>query len=200
MCLSQKTDWKFGINVTPAIAWTTASGDIEPGGSRFSFDLSVQAEKYFSERYAFYSGISFFRMAGQFKNNSISEISFKSGNAVLGIEEKATYAIQYLTIPVGLKLKTPQYGPFLYYFQGGLLPGIKVGGSIATKDEKHSLAKDVNLMTCAVQLSLGILYPTGDDTYIKTGVIFNRFFVDALSASNMKILPTSLGLQIGFIF
>jgi hypothetical protein len=77
---------------------------------------------------------------------------------------------------------------------------VRVAGSVAIGDDKHSLSKDLNLMTCAVQLSLGVLYPVSDDSHIKAGIIFNRFFVDAFNASNMKILPTSLGLQLGFVF
>ncbi|MDR3246272.1 MAG: hypothetical protein LBT50_07550 [Prevotellaceae bacterium] len=200
ICLSQNLDWKFSINATPAISWGPASGDIKSEGARFSFELSAYAEKYFRERYAYFAGISFINMSGQLSNISTSNISLKSGNLSLGVQETAKYSIQYLTIPVGIKLKTPQYGVFSYYFQGGLLPGVRLGSSVGIGESKRSLAKDLNLMTCAVQLSLGFLYPINEETFIKTGVIFNRFFVDAFSASNMKVLPTSIGLQIGFMF
>jgi hypothetical protein len=199
-CLSQNNDWKFSINATPAISWATASEDIKSDSYRFSFDLSVHADKYFRERYAFFTGVSFFGMSGAFKNISNSPISLKSGNLTLNTGNMASYFIQYLTVPIGIKLKTTQHGIFSYYFQGGLLPGVRVAGSVAIGDDKNSLSKDLNLMTCAVQLSLGVLYPVSDDSHVKAGIIFNRFFVDAFNASNMKILPTSLGLQVGFVF
>jgi hypothetical protein len=199
-CLSQNNDWKFSINASPAISWGKASGDIKSDGSRFSFDVSVHAEKYFRERYAYFVGVSFFGMSGAFKNNSTSPISLKSENSSLNIGNSASYFIQYLTLPVGIKLKTSQYGSLSYYFQGGLLPGVRVGSSIAIEDQKHSLSKDLNLMTCAVQLSTGVLYPVSADNHVKAGITFNYFFVDAFSASNMKNLPISLGLQLGFVF
>jgi hypothetical protein len=97
-------------------------------------------------------------------------------------------------------LKTRQYGRFFYYCQGGLLPGVKINGSIGVDRDKYSLSKDLNLMTCAVQLSSGLLYPTSKDTFLKVGIIFDHFFTDIFSASNMSVLPFFTGLQAGFIF
>jgi hypothetical protein len=199
-CLAQNRDWKFSVNATPAISWWTASGDIKSDSYRFSFDFSVHAEKYFGDKSAFFTGLSFFRMSGTIKNISTAPISLKSGNLSLNNGNIASYFIQYLTVPVGIKLKTAPHGLFSYYVHAGLLPGIRAGSSVTIGDAKHSLSKDLNLMTCAVQVSPGVLYSLSGDNQIKAGITFTRFFVDAFSASKMKILPNSLGLQLGFVF
>lgn len=201
LSFSQLADWRFSVNFTPSLGWASASEDIKSDGSRFSLDFAFHAEKYFKERYAFYSGLSFVKMGGKFKNISNSDIVLKADEQGLLMGESAKYSIQYLTIPVGIKLKTPDYGLLSYYFQGGLMPGIRVGSSIILPGrEKQSMNKDLNLMTCATQLSLGCMYATGDNTYLRAGLLFNYFFVDAARASNLKVLPTSLGIQIGFLF
>jgi hypothetical protein len=195
-------DWKFHVRFAPAVSWAPASGNIKSDGAGFSFDITVNAEKYFREKYAFFIGVSYIRLGGKFKNISkVSNIEFKSIDNVLEPKETAKYAIQYVTIPVGLKLLTPKYRNLLYYFQGGLLPGFKVGSSIKLESEDNqSFTDDLNLMTCGVQLSAGGMYPLSDSNFIKFGLNFNRFFTDALSSSDMKIYPTSLGAVLGFVF
>jgi hypothetical protein len=194
-------DWQFGINFAPAFSWAPASGNVSSDGMRFSFELSVHCDKYFKERYAFFTGISYMNIGGKIQNKTNEPIVLKSDIPDLERMKSAKYSIQYLTVPVGLKLKTLQHGALIYYFQGALLPGVRIGGSCTPEDgEKESFSKDLNLMTCAVQLSIGCLYPTSDHGFLKLGLIFNRFFTDALNSSNMKSLPTSLGLQIGFVF
>jgi len=198
---AQLQDWKLSVNAAPSIGWGAASGDIKSDGSRFAFDLSIHAERYFKERYAFYTGIAFMKMGGRFQNISTSAIALKSDNLVLGTGVSTKYSLQYLNIPIGIKLTTPELGALSYYFQGGLLPGIRVGNSIIMPNaDKHSFGKDLNLMTCATQISLGCMYSIVEDTFLRAGLVFNYFFVDAMSAKNMKILPSSLGIQIGFLF
>ena len=194
-------EWQFGINFAPAISWAPASGNVSSDGMRFSYELSVHFDKYFKERYAFFTGISYMSIGGKIRNKTNEPIDLKSNIPDLERLKSAKYSIQYLTIPIGLKLQTLRHGALFYYFQGALLPGVRVGGSCTPEDgQKESFSKDLNLMTCAVQLSLGCLYPTSEDTFLKLGLIFNRFFTDALNSSNMKSLPTSLGVQIGFVF
>ncbi|MDR2466159.1 MAG: PorT family protein [Prevotellaceae bacterium] len=194
-------EWQFGINFAPAFSWAPASGNVSSDGMRFAYELSVHFDKYFKERYAFFAGISYMNIGGGIRNKINEPIALKSDIPPLERMKTAKYYIQYLTIPVGLKLKTVRHGTLTYYFQGALLPGVRIGGSCTPEDgEKESFSKDLNLMTCAVQLSLGCLYPASDHSFIKLGLIFDRFFTDALNSSNMKSLPTSLGLQIGFVF
>jgi hypothetical protein len=200
ICFSQKHDWNFSINSSPAISWATVSGDIKPDGAGFSFDFSVYAEKYFKKHIAYYIGASFSQLSGKLKNVSTGDISFKSGNLNLHTAQSAKYSIQYLTVPIGIKLQTRQYGHFFYYCRGGLMPGVRISGSMVENGNKHALSKDLNLMTCAVQLSSGLLYPAGKDTFLNAGIIFGHFFTDTFSASNMSVLPFFTGLQVGFMF
>jgi hypothetical protein len=200
ICFSQKHEWNFSINASSAISWAKISGDIKPNGVGFSFDFSAYAEKSLRNNFAYYIGTSFIQISGKLKNISTAPISFKSENLNLSTGQSTKYFIQYLTFPIGIKLKIRQYGRFFYYCQGGLLPGIKISGSLVVDSNKHSLYKDLNLMTCAVQLSPGLLCPVGRNTFLKAGIIFNHFFTDTFSASNMNVLPFSTGLQVGFMF
>jgi hypothetical protein len=201
ICFSQKREWDLSINSSAAVSWAKVSGDIKTNGGGFAFDFSVSAEKSFKTSFAYYYiGASFIQIAGKLKNISTEHISFKSEDFGLNSGQSAKYSIQYLTIPIGIKLKTRQYGRFFYYCQSGLLPGIKINGSIVVDRDKHPLSKDLNLMTCAVQLSTGLLYPTSKDTFVKVGIIFDHFFTDIFSSSNMNVLPFVAGLHAGFVF
>ena len=201
LCQAQNTDWKFGVNFASGLSWSNASMDIAPDGVGGMFDISIHGEKYFRERCAFYAGLSYINTRGQFRNNSVSNISLKTENLTLNVQKSANYRIQYLTIPVGMKFVTEQFRLFSYYFQAGLLPGVRIGGSVALEDGvRYSFSKDLNLMTCGVQLSSGCLYPIMPENFIKGGLIFNYFFTDALNASNMKAFPLSTGIVLGYVF
>jgi hypothetical protein len=198
--LSQKNKWDFSVNASSAISWAKMSGDIKPDGVGFAFDFSAYAEKYLRKNFAYYIGISFIQVSGKLQNISPEDIRFKSADLYLMTGQSTKYFAQYLTIPVGIKLQTRQYGRFFYYWQGGLLPGLKINGTLVIDKDKYSMFKDLNLMTCAVQLSSGLLYPIGENTFVKAGVIFEHFFTDTFNASNMKVLPFIAGLQAGFVF
>ncbi|MDR2423838.1 MAG: PorT family protein [Prevotellaceae bacterium] len=198
---AQTADWKFGVNFASGLSWSNASMDVAPDGAGGMFDISIVAEKYFRERYAFYAGLSYMNSKAQIKNNSAGNISLKTENLAFDVQKSANYRLQYLTVPVGMKFVTQQFRLFSYYFQAGLLPGVKIGGSVALDDGvRHSFSKDLNLMTCGVQLSSGCLYPIMSENFVKGGLIFNYFFTDALNASNMKAFPLSAGIVLGYVF
>lgn len=193
--------WKFSVNFNPLISWTPASGRIESNGSRLGFDFALHAEHYFKQRYAYFAGVSLLNIGGRVQNTTSNILNFRTTNFGLNPGQEARLRMQYITVPIGLKFKTPDYGLLAYYFQAALLPGIRVGASGSTSDRpSESLSSDFNLMTIGMQLGVGCMYATGDDTYLKLGVVFNNLFVDALRDSKMKAVPVNLGLNIGFLF
>ncbi|MDR2564320.1 MAG: PorT family protein [Prevotellaceae bacterium] len=198
--LAQEKGWKFSVSADPELTWLSASEDVKSEGVLFGFDFTVQAENYFKERYAYYVGISFMNFGGKIKNITSENLQFKSGGELLpGFTAKNR--LQYLTFPVGLKFRTPDYGMMAYYFQAGLLPGVRIGGNISLPDgTNHGISKDSNVMTCGTQLGLGCMYSTGDNTYVQGGVSFKYFFVDAMSANNIRALPIGIGLHLSFLF
>jgi hypothetical protein len=197
---AQKTGWGFNVSFSPEMTWANASESVKNDGLRFGFDFTVQGENYFSERYAYYAGISFMNFSSKIENETGSILQFKSETELWPGETMKT-RLQYLTFPVGLKFKTPDYGMLAYYFQVGLFPGIRVGGKMFQPDgSSYSIYKDSNIMTCGTQLGAGCMYATGENTYVVGGIDFKYCFVDAMSANNIKAFPVSIGLRIGFLF
>ena len=197
---AQMPGWRFNVSFDPELTWLSASEDVKGDGPRFGFDFTVQLENYFKERYAYYVGISLMSFDGKIKNVTSNNLQFKSGGELLpGFTAKNR--LQYLTFPVGLKFKTPDYGMMAYYFQAGLFPGIRVGGRISMPDgTTQGISKDSNVMTCGTQLGVGCMYATGDNTYLQGGISFKYCFVDAMSANNIRALPMGIGLHFGFLF
>lgn len=201
-CIAQSgLGWKFSVNFDPLVTWGRSSNAIESEGSRMGFNFSVIGENYFKERYAFYVGGSYMNMGGKIKNISQENLYFKNNDFTLSPNESANIRLQYLTIPFGIKFKTPNYGMMSYYFQSGLFTGFRLGGSVSTRSvSRTGIASSFNFMTAGLNLGAGAMYATGDDTYLRFGISFIYSFTDVLRQQDTDFKPIGLGLHLGFLF
>ena len=197
---AQNSGWKFSAGFDPMITWISAKDDLKSDGARFGFDFSLFAENYFHERYAFYVGLSYMNMGGKVKNNGMGTLNFHHFNLLQN--KTANLNIQYLSIPIGLKLHTAEFGRSSFYFNAGLYTGARVGGSIKSHGDntKYSINKDVNFITAGCQIGTGLSYALGDGTYLQAGAKFNYGFVDMLKTSTLNGVPIGIGLHCGILF
>ena len=60
--------FKFGVFFDPTITWLRSDvSDVKRDKARVGFDLGMSADYYFSQNYAFASGISLFNIGGTLK-------------------------------------------------------------------------------------------------------------------------------------
>jgi len=179
-------------------------------GLRFSAGLT--GDFYFGKNYSFYTGIWYSVMR--------TGLKYEKTDTQLAINGKAVYNLQYLQIPVAIKLFTNEIGTDLkmYFVVGGAI-GIKIDEkeksweqselSVAEKPSKgngHSFG-DVGLL-----LGTGIEYQMGEATTLFFGLSYNRGLLDISSkkgpmwiaerdASDFyKISTTLLSLEAGIKF
>jgi hypothetical protein len=110
-------------------------------------------------------------------------------------EEK--YKIQYLDIPLTLKLKTNEIGYLTYYGQFGLdlsfnLKGTKDvdykfdGISAPISIEDQDINKDINAIRTALQVGAGAEYNISGDTYILAGIVWNNGLTNIFNNEEVK--------------
>lgn len=198
--INAQQGWRFSLGFDPMVTWMSAKDDLESDGSRLGFDFSIHAENYFSERYAFYTGLTYMNMGGKVKNVGERLLAFDKFNLPIG--HTATLRTQYLVVPIGIKLHTAEFGMFSFYFNGGLYTGVRVGGSIKSQgdEKKHSIGGDTNLITAGCQFGAGLMYSLGGNTFLQGGLKFNYGFVDMLKTSALNAQPVGLGLHLGILF
>jgi hypothetical protein len=117
------------------------------------------------------------------------------------------YRIQYLAIPVGLKLQTNQIGYISYFADLGFDPKVAIGGKIDIKDngiEGENAASELKLFNLSWHITAGIEYSIGGTTSLVLGLNFENNFFDITKEKGIqpedKISHKMLGVRMGIIF
>lgn len=215
MANAQSNDpvFHFGLKATPNFSWLK-SDDVSSDGSRLGFAYGLVTEFRFADNYAFATGIDIAYRGGKTK----SESSVTMGDTVISTISKDELKLQYLEIPLTLKLKTNEIGYLRYYLQVGVAPGInirargdnkstvqtKIGsGSPATlssEAENKDIKKDINNVSMSMIISGGVEYNVSGNTNLFAGIIFNNGFLDIADGKQSKVISNYLGLNIGVLF
>lgn len=189
---SAQNDIRFGFQVSPVFSWMNSSDNrINPSGTNLGLKLGMMGEYYFRENYAFTGGLGFaFNHGGTLQHDFGGSYWTRSdlGNALdtlpAGVNLK--YGIQYVEIPVGLKMRTREFGYLRYFIHPELTIGLKSqargtiqGVGVGDDAEKINIRKEVNGLNLAWGLGAGIEYSLSESTSLVGGLAFQVGFTDA---------------------
>jgi len=166
-----QTAVRFGFQISPNLTWLSSNDNtINSEGNNLGLRLGVMGEYYFSERYAITGGLGFsFGQGGTlihetggnfFSESDLSEF-LNTGEKPLPDGVQLGYKIQYVEIPIGLKMRTDEIGYFRYFAE---IPVFNLSfraqsrGSILGEgidEEDLDINKDVTL----INLSWGLIHP-----------------------------------------
>jgi len=202
---AQTSNRSFSIFADPQLSWFTSdTKKFEPNGSVGGFNIGFSADKYFAERYAFYTGVSI--------NNLGGNIKYVDANYKLETTD-TTYTIapgtniklkaQYLTIPVGLKFKTNQIGYLAFFAQVGVSGYVRLKAS-AWDDidniSKETVTQQFNLAFASYHIGAGVEYSLGGSSSLQTGITYMSGITEAYKAGYGKVSLGSVALRVGIVF
>lgn len=122
-------DLHFGIFASPVISWfKTDIDEVENQGARAGFIFGVSAEKYLTGNWYFNPGIAFISSSARLKSTEPSTFRFPGYTSIIAAGDPVIYRMQYLAIPVGIKVKTSDVGYLTYFAEFGLDPKVVVNG------------------------------------------------------------------------
>ncbi len=182
---------RVGITASPAISWfkgadkNVNSGKIRMGleyGLLMNINLSKNNQNYVLE-----TGLTGVLMGG----NAVYDTLGFGTDSLFGYRNgvDARFKMQYVNIPISLKLKTNEIGYITYYGQLGFVPGFKVGGRIdsdALGYENEKLDKDnetiykAPLFALGISVGGGIEYALNDRTALVLGLNFVNNFTNGI--------------------
>lgn len=199
---------RFGIFFDPNIAWMKPDiSDVENAGTRMGFKVGLSFEKYFTENYAFFSGISIQHLGGKLKY--ADSISFTAQNITKMLPEGSTitYKLQYVSVPLGLKLKTNEIGYLTYYGNLGLYPQVLIkatGDVLQSNIANSSIKDDVNIFNLGYYIGMGAEYSLGGSTAICLGLYYTNGFLDVTTDHDNqptdRVIMNNVALHVGIIF
>jgi len=195
---------KFSVHVDPQFAWFGSDENhIQNSASVFQAQYGLQMDRYFEKNYAFILGFGVNNLGGNlFYTDSTS---FVSKGDTLWFEPGQTVKqkLQYLDIPLGLKLKTEELGYVTLFLQLGFNPMINIG-ALATSDDgtydKENIRESVHVFNLGYHAEIGIEYRLGGSTALIGGVRWTSGLTDVTSNDDATITIKAISIHLGVLF
>lgn len=197
----------FGVHFDPVISWFGSDfRDTRNEGARPGFNLGLTFNKYFTSNYSFSTGISLINAGGRLSSSDTTVMEFSNFNSTVLPGQTVLYKIQYLSIPLGLKLQTNEIGYMTFFTDLGLDPKVVIGGkadipSIGIKGENAT--GELRMFNMSYHVTAGFEYSLGGTTAFVLGIGFENNFFDVTKENNKqpvdkvthKLLSFRLGLN-----
>jgi hypothetical protein len=194
----------FSIIADPQVAWLrTDLDDVKNDGSVFGINAGIVFDRYFTENYAFSTGISLLQTGGKLLFTDGMVFDTRSGNDTVGQNSSVKYRLQYLTIPFSLKLNSNEIGYVSFFAHIGINNHISVGKSAfipSTDNSRVGIPKEINLYSMSYFFGGGCEYSLGGNTSLVGGLYFTSGFWDIMSSDDYRATLNSVSLRLGVRF
>jgi len=195
---------RISMSVHPQLVWFTSDNDkVKNNGVTTGINTLLEMDFFFAERYAFYTGISLDNTGGRlsYSDTILFKVSGEEKSIPSGTELK--YRLQYLGIPLGLKLKTQEIGYTTFFINLGFTPMINLRSRIygtGVFPDKSNGKDETGLFNINYFLSAGVEYSLGGSTSLTGGLGYTSGFMDVTARPDDKINSRSLFIKAGILF
>lgn len=169
----ERDQYQFGLRFNPHLAWLATDTDddleLDNDGVNAGFSFGVQGDIRFAENYFFATELRITR-------------GFTGTMEVVDVDEDRKFDAEYdfnsVEIPLGLKMRTPQFGYFDFFGRFSLIPGVYTERSetltSATGSAEELGSEDLRIMRAAFEITLGTNYQIAESLYLKGGLAYNH--------------------------
>jgi hypothetical protein len=206
---AQTKQWKIALHVDPNVSWIKPDNrNITAGENKLKFGFGLSIDKMFTSNYAIGTGFNVLNTGGQ-----LSYVVSKPNDKGIESISKVTrsYNLQYLEVPVTLKLRTNEIGYITYWAQIGLGLGVNIKAKsddeiryYLTSDTTTTIEKDwlvnateeviededisdeIGIFRASLIAAGGIEYNLSGDASIVAGIAYNNAFIDILQKQGVS--------------
>lgn len=189
--LAAQEDVRFGFQASPTFNWmNTNNNKINSSGVNLGLKLGMIGEFYFRENYALSTGLGFWFNAGGTLLHENPGIYWDPAILPPGVDTmpamvKLKYGIQFVEIPIGLKMRTREFGYNRFFIEPALTLGFKtqargtaIGNGLGEEVEKINIRKEVNAINLSWGITGGIERSLSENTALVLGAGFQIGFAD----------------------
>jgi hypothetical protein len=224
---------QFGFRISPNLTWTKIkTGEVNNDGMGIGFSYGIMMDKAISSANNAYLSVE--AIVTSLRNKITLDDSFyqepTGSTGAYYSDIKQDYKLQYLQIPVSLKMKTGRINGMRYTFQAGLAPGfilnrsvrVSTNPSIPGNDDwyspnaseedagdfqddptitgERSFSNNLSRVRVPLVLGAGIEYNLSGSTSLIAGLRWDNGFTDIFRDKNVNGINNYLGLNIGVLF
>ena len=154
-------------------------------GARPGFNFGVSVNRFFGPNYSFSTGINIISTGGRLLSSDTTIFYLSSAKSLKLVKvdpgEAIVYKIQYLSVPLGLKLQTNQIGYYTFFTDIGFDPKVVIGGKadIPSRNIKGENAmEEIRMFNMSYHIMAGLEYGVGGNTAVILGLGFDNNFFD----------------------
>ncbi len=200
--------FKFGFKVDPNLSWMSPkTNEMTNEGVLGRASFGLNADIMFSENYAFGTGINVMKNGG-FMTFLDNEIRDNDPNLYIVLRERK-YKLNYVEVPLTIKLRTAEIGYITYWGQFGLGLGFTIAANAedkldflfqqdptsglwdqSSKDQVEESLPDIIDEIVPVRASMivagGIEYALSGNTSAILGITYNNGFTNVLEGTGIE--------------
>ena len=204
-------NFRLGFQASPQMTWMNSakSGitnlDLHPG-----IKYGLEADIFLAglPRYILNTGL--FVANHSFEAHYITDEPFFINDVTFADPVDIRYKLNYIEIPLDIKLKSDQFYRMTFYGQFGLTNMINLSASATTNDSKFegdNLINGINKRTIrsynlCMMMGGGMEYDVGGNTALNFGLQYSNGLIDVTDISNLneKTIFNSFRLVLGVMF
>lgn len=208
--------FRFGVFIAPTMSWMrpttnkTDDGQYAPenNGSKIGFTYGLMAEYNFAENYAIVTGLQVNMTGGKITSKYLGT---ETSSVVKNTD--FNYRLNYLEIPVGLKLRTDPISGFRFFGQLGLTTGFNLakkatyavnylddkGNNVTSTGENEKIKGTLAIapVMFTMNIGAGAEYPINNKLAAYAGIFFNNGFAPDVTNPNKYNMPYALPFKDG---
>lgn len=197
-------DFRLGLTASPTFGWIKAENG-KGDGLGLGFSYGLIGDFNFAENYSFSTGLTVTTING--KSTEINPPPYYDPTIGTPTAYNIKYKLQYIEIPLTVKLKTSKIGYVRWYGQFGLSNDFNIGARQnvdrvgGEKIASNVNAKDlINFYRAGLILGGGGEFDVAPHTSLTLGLTFNNGFTNISNTDNGSIKNHYLGLNLGVFF
>ncbi|MFT2009228.1 outer membrane beta-barrel protein [Pontibacter sp. 13R65] len=203
--LSASAQIEIGVQISPNIAGNRFIAEDHynfRNSNNLKIGVGVVADYFFAQNYAISTGL-FYRSKG-------GKITYSHNNGTATISGSDNISIQYIQLPVTLKLFTNEIAPgTILYVQVGTAINTKVAAEVNDRKMINSqkMIKRFNIFEVDAILGTGVEFTLGQSTKLLAGLSYHRgltniddYYDNQLGDRNISVKNNVINLDFGVKF
>lgn len=192
-----QSEFQLGLHFSPNIGWLKPTGDnVEADGAKIGYSFGVIADFNISDNYIFSTGVQLVNTGFTLIKPDVQTFTDNSGTEVPGYGKTTSEVrLNYVDIPLTLKLRTNEIGYMKYYGKVGFGLGVNYkamadeeftyttvttqGATITNNDKDYD--DEINLFRASLIIGAGVEYNLSGNTSLIAGVTYNNGFTNIFS-------------------
>ncbi|TCD10768.1 PorT family protein [Pedobacter frigidisoli] len=196
--------FRLGLTATPTIGWIKPEqGKTEGVGLGFSYGLI--GDFNFAPNYSFSTALTITTINGKSTEVNVSPYHATSSNAI-PVSYDLKYRMQYIDLPLTIKLKTLKADGKRWYGQFGLSNSFMIGAKQDAIRSSAQVGDNVNITDYSRFYRAGLIIGGGGEfdisgnTSILAGLTFNNGFTNIAKDGTRDVKNHYLALNFGLFF